>query len=70
MQQQLRGLLFFGERDGRGGKRQQSRGSAGNQTDDQIVLAGLSRDLRDAPRAGYAAPVGNWMAALVDVDAP
>ncbi len=54
----------------RRGKRQQSRGSAGNQTDDQIVRAGLARNLRDAPRAGHAAPVGYRMAALVDLDAP
>ncbi len=70
MQQQSCGLLFFGERDGGRGKRQQSRGSARNQTNDQIVRAGLAGNLRDAPRAGNAALVGHRMAALIDSDAP
>ena len=68
-QQQFCDFLFFVERDGIGGQRQQCGGAAGDQAKHQVVRTGAGGDFGDAPRTFHTALVGHGMAAFMQLNA-
>src|ERR1039458_8722890 len=65
-QQQFCNFLFFVERDGIGGQRQEGGRAAGDQAEHQVVRTGAGGYFGDTARAIHTALVGHGMAAFID----